>query len=103
VTCNLCVLNAHRLHQLLCPNIAPPETRCSCRPFLSYDLYGRYDIEIFLQHLKARHLEYFERFRDILEKMSAQRRVAYELDKDVWQIQRLIREVYGMGDDLVPD
>ena len=51
--------------------------------------------------MKGRHLEYFERFRDILAKMSVQRRLAYELDKDVWQVQRLVRDVYGMGDDLM--
>lgn len=51
--------------------------------------------------MKGRHLEYFERFLDILAKMSVQRRAAYELDKDVWEVQRLIREIYGMGDDLM--
>ena len=64
-------------------------------------MYPRYDVETFLAHMKGRHLEYFERFRDILAKMSVQRRSAYELDKDVWQVQRLVRDVYGMGDDLM--
>lgn len=101
VTCHLCVLNAHRLHQQTCPEIAPPETRCICRPSFLYDLYARSDTETYLSHLKAGHLEYFERLRNILGKMSSQRRSVYKLDKDVWQIQRLIREVYGMGDDLM--
>jgi hypothetical protein len=101
VTCHLCVLNAHRMHQRTCPEIELPETRCSCRLTLSYELYDRYDTEAFLVHMKAYHLEYFERYKGILAKMSVQRRSIYEPDKDVWQIQRLIREVYGMGDDLM--
>jgi hypothetical protein len=64
-------------------------------------MYPRYDVEAFLAHMKGRHLEYFERFRDILAKMSVQRRSAYELNKDVWQVQRLVRDVYGIGDDLM--
>jgi hypothetical protein len=101
VTCHLCVLNKHRLHQRTCPESTPAHPRCSCRPDLVYELYPRYDVEAFLAHMKGRHLEYFERFRDILAKMSVQRRAAYEVDKDVWEVQRLIREVYGMGDDLM--
>ena len=101
MTCHLCVLNRHRLHQRTCPESTPAKPRCSCRPDLVYELYPRYDVEAFLAHMKGRHLEYFERFLDILAKMSVQRRAAYELDKDVWEVQRLIREIYGMGDDLM--
>jgi len=101
ITCHLCVLNGHRLHQRTCPESTPAQPRCSCRPNLVYDMYPRYDVETFLAHMKGRHVEYFERFRDILAKMSVQRRSAYELDKDVWQVQRLVRDVYGMGDDLM--
>jgi hypothetical protein len=101
MTCHLCVLHAHRLHQRICPESTPAHPRCPCQPKLEYKLYPRYDLETFLTHMKAKHLEYFERFRDILAKMSVQRRSIYELDKDVWEVQRLIREVYGMGDDLM--
>jgi len=64
-------------------------------------LYNRYDVEAFLTHLKMRHVEYFERYRDLLEKMSLQRRSTHELEKDVWEVQGKIREVFGMGDDWI--
>jgi hypothetical protein len=30
-----------------------------------------------------------------------QRRLAYEKDRDVWEAQKMIRDVFGMGDDLI--
>ena len=101
VTCHLCVLNAHRSHQRNCPYSTPEHPRCECRPTLAYDLYDRHDIDRFLWHLKSRHLEYFERFRDLLTKLSVQRRLVYERERDVWEAQKMIRDVFGMGDDLI--
>lgn len=101
VTCHLCVLNAHRSHQRNCPYSTPEHPRCECRPTLLYDLYDRHDIDGFLWHLKSRHLEYYERFRDLLTKVSVQRRLAYERNRDVWEAQKMIRDVFGMGDDLI--
>lgn len=101
VTCHLCVLNAHRSHQYECPQSTPDRPRCSCRPDLSYDLYDRYDVDTFLLHLKSRHLEYHERYRDYLQRLSIQSNPVYELNKDIWLVQKAIRDVYGMGDDLI--
>ena len=101
VTCHLCVLNAHRLHQKLCPKSTPEQFCCSCRPNLEYELYSRYDVATFLAHMKLCHLEYFEGFRDLLEKLSLQGRSILEFEKDLWEAQSLIRDVFGMGDDLI--
>jgi hypothetical protein len=95
------VLNAHRLHQHECPQSTPDRPGCSCRPELFYDLYGRYAVDTFLLHLKGRHLEYHERYLDYLLRLSIQNKPENELKKDIWHIQKVIRDVYGMGDDLI--
>ena len=100
VTCHFCVLNAHRMHQKSCPESTPLMPGCGCRVDLMYDLYPLRDADSFLVHLKMKHLEYYERFRNIVANMSVVRRTAYENEKDGWEVQRLIREVYGMADDL---
>jgi hypothetical protein len=87
------------MHERICSDSTHREARCTCRPLLEYDLYGWYDVDTFLAHLKLRHLEYYERFGYILERMSVPRRSVYEL-KDVWGVQKLIRGIYGVGDDL---
>jgi hypothetical protein len=33
--------------------------------------------------------------------MSPQKKSEFESRNDVWEVQTLIREVYGMGDDLM--
>ena len=88
------------MHQRCCPESTPLQPRCGCRIDLGYELYPLHGVDSFLGHLKTKHLEYYERFRDIVSKMSVLRRTTYEHEKDVWEVQRLIREVYGMADDL---
>jgi hypothetical protein len=99
VSCHLCVLNAHRLHERDCSHASFLQPRCSCLPRLSYEMYDRYDVETFLAHLKLRHLEYFERFRNLWE-MFLPKETATQWGLDVWQVQKLIRERFGIGDDL---
>lgn len=100
VSCHLCVLDAHRVHRMNCPDSTPAQPLCLCRNHLTFELYDRYDVQTFLAHLKSRHLEYYERYGDLV-KMSLQRRELRGLDKDVWEVQRLIRDAFGMGDDLI--
>ena len=100
VTCHICVLNAHRLHQRSCSKSTPEEPRCLCKPPLSYRLYDRSDVEEFRRHLKIYHLEYFERFHALMQKRSLQKRATTQFETDVWQVQKLIRDVHGIGDDL---
>jgi len=88
------------MHQQWCPESTHLYPRCGCRTDLGYELYPLHDVDSFLGHLKTKHLEYYERFRDIVSKMSVLRRTTYEHEKDGWEVQRLIREVYGMAPDL---
>lgn len=101
VTCHLCVLNAHRSHQRSCELSTPSQPRCPCRPVLSYRLYPRYDLDQFLAHLKGIHLEYFERLRWLITGNFTNARRVLESNNDIWEVQKLIRETYGMGDDLM--
>jgi len=101
VTCHLCVLNAHRQHQQGCEISTPSRPRCPCRPRLDYDQYARHDVEAFLSHLQICHLEHYERFRYLRYNMSVPRKSEFDAKKDVWEVQKLIRETYGIGDDLM--
>lgn len=101
VTCHLCVLGAHRDHQRGCSMSTPARPRCSCKPDLGYEVFSRSDADGFLAHLKSMHLEYFERYRDMVQKLCLQRLPVEEMQEDMWEVQRMIRDVFGMGDDLV--
>jgi len=79
----------------------PANPRCSCKPDLGYEVFSRSDADTFFAHLKSKHLEYFERYRDFVHKISLQRRPIERMHEDMWEVQRLICEVFGMGDDLI--
>ena len=74
----------------MCPKSAPAQLQYSSGPNLAYELCPGYDVEAFLARMKGRHLEDFEKIRDISKKILVQQRSAYEPDKDVWEVQRLI-------------
>jgi hypothetical protein len=78
----------------------PANPGCLCRPDLGYEVFRRSDVVGFLEHLKSKHLEYSERYRDLVQKISMQKLVVLGMQEDIWEVQRMIRDAFGMGDDL---
>lgn len=101
MTCHLCVLSAHRNHQRDCPKSNHLKPRCSCQPDFAYELFGRFDANDFIAHFKSKHLEFYERYRDLVQRISFQKGSVEGVGKDMWEVQRMIRDIYGMGDEAV--
>jgi hypothetical protein len=64
-------------------------------------LFGRFDANDFIAHFKSEHLEFYERYRDLVERISFQKGSVEGVGKDMWAVQRMIRDIYGMGDEAV--
>jgi hypothetical protein len=64
-------------------------------------LYGRFDANDFIAHFKSKHLEFYERYRDLVQRISFRKGSVEGVGKDMWEVQRMIRDIYGMGDEAL--